>query len=427
MVHTLLRSPPAHSLLELTRFSMIVAVGALFFSFLFSPVFAASPFAPSVSVDATGLIIKVALKNTGDKPLKFFNDPRSILSNTETTIFDISARSCKPLFTGSTIIYNLTEAAKSSNPLDFTVLAPGQTINVEHNLADSYDFTRCGQGPYSVRAFKRLYHLDESGVLEAIETSANSGQFQISSAGQPSSPSRSTHNSTISKRDALFVGCDNNQKFQIMKTAIIADYLVRNANTYLAAFPSGQSDRHYTTWFGEFDQSRHSTVQAHFSNIGEKATKFTYDCRACKSKFGFRYHWMDGYVKTHPRSSKEIYLCKKFWGAPWVGRGSKAGVIIRALSHFPENGGTTDYHITSEEVLELAVRDPKGAVLNADNHRYFAEETYLDYLKQQSSTEGQGHKKQSDGEQPDVTSSASSSAAGGPSTSRHPRRLASRD
>ncbi|KDN38880.1 hypothetical protein RSAG8_09161, partial [Rhizoctonia solani AG-8 WAC10335] len=277
---------------------------------------------PSSLVDATGLIIKVALKNTWDKPLKFFNDPRSILSNTETTIFDISARSCKPVFTGPAAA---PTTAPSANGMPYLLAA-----TIIKNF----------------RSWKPQY------------------------------------------------------------------YLVRNANTYLAAPPSGQSDRHYTTWFGEFDQSRHSTVQAHFSNIGEKATKFTYDCRACESKFG---------------EAKEIYLCKKFWGAPWAGRGSKAGVIIRALSHFPENGGTTDYHITSEEVLELAVRDPKGAVLNADNHRYFAEETYLDYSKQQSSTEGQGHRKQSDGEQPDVTSSASSSAAGGPSTSRHPRRLASRD
>ncbi|CAE6431567.1 unnamed protein product [Rhizoctonia solani] len=100
-----------------------------------------------------------------------------------------------------------------------------------------------------------------------------------------------------------------------------------------------------------------------------KATSLTYDCNVCKVTAGKQFLAMDAYVSlaSEPRT---INLCGKFWDTPVTGTPSRAGVIVRALSQFPENGWVTDHIIDKPKVLELAAVDPGNAVFNAENHRY---------------------------------------------------------
>ncbi len=41
---------------------------------------------------------------------------------------------------------------KNNNAADFTVLAPGQTFELSHNLAGVYNFTNTGAGEFKVRS-----------------------------------------------------------------------------------------------------------------------------------------------------------------------------------------------------------------------------------------------------------------------------------
>jgi len=51
----------------------------------------------------------------------------------------------------------------------------------------------------------------------------------------------------------------------------------------------------------------------------------------------------------------------------------QAGTIIHEASHFTANGGTSDYVYGQSAAKNLAISDPARAVMNADNHEYFAE------------------------------------------------------
>jgi hypothetical protein len=51
----------------------------------------------------------------------------------------------------------------------------------------------------------------------------------------------------------------------------------------------------------------------------------------------------------------------------------QAGTIIHESSHFTANGGSNNYAYGQSAAKNLAISDPARAVMNADNHEYFAE------------------------------------------------------
>ena len=70
----------------------------------------------------------------------------------------------------------------------------------------------------------------------------------------------------------------------------------------------------YNTWFGAYDDGRHSTVQSHFDNIaGNDFSSFTYDC-TCTDAGTFAY--------VYPDQFGTAYLCGAFWNAPVTGSDS---------------------------------------------------------------------------------------------------------
>jgi peptidyl-Lys metalloendopeptidase len=58
-----------------------------------------------------------------------------------------------------------------------------------------------------------------------------------------------------------------------------------------------------------------------------------------------------------------------------TGTDSKAGTIVHEQSHFTVNGGTKDYVYGQAAAKRLAISNPAQAIMNADNHEYFAENT----------------------------------------------------
>ena len=52
-----------------------------------------------------------------------------------------------------------------------------------------------------------------------------------------------------------------------------------------------------------------------------------------------------------------------------------AGTLVHEASHFTLNGGTKDAAYGQDSCKDLAISDPATAILNADSHEYFAENT----------------------------------------------------
>ncbi|CAE7161413.1 unnamed protein product [Rhizoctonia solani] len=321
---------------------------------------------PASVVDVNGLTVKATLKNTGDVPLKLLNDPRTILSKAGTNTFSISSASGTPKFTGLYVKYVPSKAAAAPGESTFTVLAPGQSVEVEHNLAGVYNFTQSGEGAYSFGASNVFNFVDESGELKTIEASSNSHQFKL--AGKLAVP-HSSSSSSISRRAVTYTGCTSTQQSQISTAATSSNTYVANVNSYLAGISSGTT--RYTTWFGTFSTSRYNTVVSHYKNIGTDATSTNYDCTACKTESGIDYDSTYAYVNAG--SPGKIYLCGVFWSAPNTGTDSRAGTIVHENSHFTVNGGTQDYVYGQSSAKSLAKSNPAQAIQNADNHEYFAE------------------------------------------------------
>jgi peptidyl-Lys metalloendopeptidase len=81
--------------------------------------------------DVENLKLVATVTNTGTETLKILNDPLSPLSKLPAktfTITDASGRS--PIFTGIKVKY-VPSAAIAAGA--FTVLAPGESVNVEHD------------------------------------------------------------------------------------------------------------------------------------------------------------------------------------------------------------------------------------------------------------------------------------------------------
>lgn len=88
------------------------------------------------------LKIVTTLVNTGDKTLKILNDPRGPLSTLPTDTFSITdATGSRPAFTGVKAKYVPAYAASLDDASAFTILAPGETVDVTHDCtfhADSW-------------------------------------------------------------------------------------------------------------------------------------------------------------------------------------------------------------------------------------------------------------------------------------------------
>lgn len=91
---------------------------------------------PSSVSSVASLKLTTTLTNTGDETLKILNDPRGPLNKLPTDTFAISTGSgATPSFTGMKLKYVPSTAAELGA---FTVLAPGESVAVDHDRAFIY-------------------------------------------------------------------------------------------------------------------------------------------------------------------------------------------------------------------------------------------------------------------------------------------------
>ncbi|KAF4621981.1 hypothetical protein D9613_009067 [Agrocybe pediades] len=309
------------------------------------------------AVNSVGdLRVVTMLTNTGNETLRLFNHPHTVLSRLPTDNFVISHKlsGARPAFTGVLVIYR---PKASDNEKGYTVLAAGQTISVEHNLGQTYDFTNSGEGEYDISPRDVFYALNADSSISCFKAQTSSHTAKVSGA-LAVSPSRA-----MKFKRTTFNACNAEQRAVIQNAIQHATALVDNAVAHLQALflPSPR----YTTWFGAWDATRKALVTDHFLQIQTNNFEgFSYDC-TCTDP--------DIWAYIDPDEFGKIYLGGEFWNSPVVGTNSQAGTIIHEASHFAVNGATRDFKYDPDDCRELAIDFPNKAVMNADSHQFFAE------------------------------------------------------
>ncbi|KDQ08524.1 hypothetical protein BOTBODRAFT_138789 [Botryobasidium botryosum FD-172 SS1] len=323
---------------------------------------------PEVIVNGVNnLHVTTTIYNTCDETLKLLNDPRSILTpDWETDIFRIvkTGSGVGPDFRGVAAKWSPTLAVESNF---VTVIPPGQSIELVHDLSRRYDFTKAGAGVFDFHPRDTFTHIDPAGNHVSLKAEL-SVHASVTLSGSLSPVRVSARSAKFTKR-AQFNGCTRAHKVTIDNAIAAATESAGRAYEYLAVYnyTDTPSLPRYETWFGEFAAPRHETiVYTVEAMLREGFAGFKYDCHCPKA---------DTFAYVYPNQFGEIYLCAAFWKAPARGTDSRAGTLIHESSHFWRIGSTQDYAYGHPECESLAKRDPEEAVKNADSYEYFAENT----------------------------------------------------
>ncbi|KAJ8075682.1 hypothetical protein PM082_021312 [Marasmius tenuissimus] len=321
--------------------------------------------APASSSDVTGLEVITTVTNTGDETLKLLNHPNSVLSKWATNSFDVkNADGVAAEFTGIKIRYSSEEAAKSTDESAFTVLAPGASVQVAHEVGNFYNFTKAGAGAFTFNPSNIFQAVEADGTLTVIEagvetTSAElSGKLASSNFISPKSAGGVSFAAASSrgKRATYPSNCSASRQTTNNQAITAAATLARNALNHLNNNPSGGTLQ--TTWYGTFAKSRYRTTKSAFATLTTAPSDWTYDCSCTDTKtFAF----------VFPNTYGIVYLCDRYWNVPTTGSGSRADTIIHEGTHFNQILGTDDSAYGESACKTLALNDPDSAVNNAEH------------------------------------------------------------
>lgn len=246
---------------------------------------------------------------------------------------------------------------------DYITLEPGASQEYDVDLSDSYDFSESGE--YEIiydTAASDLYN-GEAGTR--ISGQMKSGRLSLNVDGRPT-PARKLEPVNAISGSNSYAGCDAGQQSALVTARNDSSTY---ANEALAYFTSNKAGDRYVKWFGVVDSARWSLVKSHFTSIAYFAdtASLTFDCTCTNSGV---------YAYVYSNDPSRMYLCGAFWNyAPATGTDSKAGTLIHEMSHYTILGGTDDHVYGQSGAMNLAITSPDLAVMNADSHEYFAENT----------------------------------------------------
>ncbi|KAI0347609.1 peptidyl-Lys metalloendopeptidase [Trametopsis cervina] len=334
---------------------------------LFGSVWSASA-APGLSLKLSGaqkvsgvsnLKVTATVTNTGDDILKLLNDPRGPLSKFPTETFEIAHQDtgASPTFTGVKVKYVPEVAIRIGKDDAFTVLAPGESISVEHDLSEAYDFATSGEGTYTVAGARSFSFIDPSSGTPANLIAKDVQPHVLAISGELTVP-----RPTQTKRET-YTGCGVNEQSTITAAAAAAQSYAAASFNYLQTHTA--STPRFTTWFGKFSAADRTTVLTHFTNLNNNSyASYSFDCTCTDSGV---------YAYVRPDVFGKVTVCGAFWQAPVTGTDSQGGTLIHESTHFIQNAGTQDYVYGQTDAMGLAQSNPTEAINNADNHEYFAE------------------------------------------------------
>lgn len=301
------------------------------------------------------VLITVAISNPTKNSLRFLKWFTPV-DGLEEPVFSVKVDGEPVSYTGA--VYKRPPATGS----DYISIKSGETVVYNVNLGDYYDLTRSGQ--YEIFFIASSYFLfseKDKNTSDPETLTSPSISFKVdgrSPKGKPTPPPPPPPGGTT------FTACTVDQQALLLSARTEARNYASGAENYLLA---GLQGSRYVTWFGVYSDSRYTTAKTHFTSISDAWDNagVTFDCK-CKQNY---------YAYVYPNDPYKIYLCRVFWQAPLTGTDSKAGTLIHEMSHFDVVASTDDFIYGQTGAKSLAITNPDNAVMNADNHEYFAENT----------------------------------------------------
>ncbi|RKT56755.1 M35 family metallo-endopeptidase [Saccharothrix australiensis] len=269
-------------------------------------------------------------------------------------------------------------------PSAYRLVRAGETLRSTVDVSTSYAITE--PGVYTVTLATRLGDVVSgptpaartTGEFTGVDLAEVSVTFEVVAGGPPRLPLSAGpadepgepegRVDVAAAKDPKFSGGTAARKKQTKKAHQDAyKYAVASTNALPNPPPKPITQR-YVTWFGAYDDARYATARSHFTKIRGHLENVvvTYYLEPPKCD-------PSTYAYVYPSDSTKLYLCSEFWKAPALGTNSKAGTVIHEMSHYNVNGGTQDYAYGQAACKALAKDKPAKAVMNADNHEYFAE------------------------------------------------------
>lgn len=234
---------------------------------------------------------------------------------------------------------------------DYVLLERGQERVGTIELSSSYDFS--ASGLYTIYALP-YGAARASGAVDVV----SSVSVQVEGRPLPTPPSTGFESPLRSRTQ----GCSTAQVAQLAVAYAAARKLASTSLTYLLRTEPAPTAR-FTTWFGAYSAGRWGKVKEHFTALTQHLSSESADCSCTDSAYSY----------VLPTQPHRIYLCGAFWQAPLTGHDSMPGALLRAMSHFDDVTATTSWADGDAECRRLAKQAPDRAVVNADSHQYFAE------------------------------------------------------
>jgi peptidyl-Lys metalloendopeptidase len=272
----------------------------------------------------------------------------------EEAVFAIKVNGEPVAYTGA--IYKRPAATGN----DYITLKSGKSVSYQINLGNYYDLSATGQ--YEITYAAASYHLYNekgNGFIEQDSLTSEPISLKVegrAAKGKPNPPPPTPGGNA-------FNACTDTQQSILIAARNQAKTYASGSEAYLFGINFGT--QRYLEWFGIYDSSRYNTVTSHFTalhNAWDNAS-VNFDC-GCKQNY---------YAYVYANKPYYIYLCKVFWTASLDGTDSKGGTLIHEMSHFYKVASTNDYVYGQTGARNLADTNPAKAIMNADNHEYFAE------------------------------------------------------
>lgn len=346
------------------RMSIFIALPLLIFCFdAFGIVLASKPLpsgitiSTSVDSNAVGtpreMMIHITALNESDTVVRFSRRETILDIGLEEDYFDV-------LNNGTPMNFSPIHIKRAEETdADKLVLLPGQSFTNSIPIAPYYNVS--SKGLYSLAL--------KSAVSNGVANKKKSHQISVLN---------SLGNNTLiqAKRTFAHRSCSTVQVNQLDGAIDQANVIARAAITDLNATADGErgTAARYREWFGTFSASRYNQIVTNFSAIDNVLTnqQISTDC-GCDAIAPAQRNNVFAYV--FPDQPFIVNLCGAFWPAPLIGTNSQAGIIVHEVSHFIIVADTIDNAVGVNASKSLARSNPNAAILNADNHEYFAENT----------------------------------------------------
>lgn len=254
---------------------------------------------------------------------------------------------------------------------DFTTLHPGQSISVQINLSQHYNFYSNGNCDITaVSSFKVVdAHMESAPSLESlpegVRVASNSLTIKVQGAVAKKIPS--VNGGGVTAQAVNYAACDGTQQASVVRSIANAQTMMGVATTVMEGSPSTPYAKYFENT-GSVTSSRYDFIRLSMDNIENEFVTESYqiDCSCTDSFFAYVYP---------SDASHTIYLCAAFWTASEAVYqfDSKPGTLIHELSHFNNVAGTDDHAYGQAAVQNLARTDPDRAIKNADSQEYFVE------------------------------------------------------